>query len=176
MEQSKKIVPRWAGVFLLVLGVAALALNILDLTKKFGPIFNVSYCMEIISILLMGFYCITGYKKSSARYFKGVLFARIISAALGLYIVSMYSQIFAVICSVVSLMCLLTLAFVKDLGKGFSMCLSILIIVASSTNFAYYTGLTGSVNACHATAVLLSVILLLMILAKYADKAARGSK
>ncbi len=174
--EKKRVVPIWLSVVLLILCAVSVVLNIVGMTKQYGIMFNIGYIAEIITLLFVSFYCLSGYKKKSAGMFKGSLVFRLISVALGLCIAIQFKQIFTIIVSIIVLACLTMLLFIKDLGKRKSMVLTGLMIVATVASLVYFCAAAEGFIGAHITSILLSVIFFIMVYAKYKDKEARGTK
>lgn len=121
-------------------------------------------------------YAVYGYKKDVATYalwFYGV-FA--IAVASKLWFLKAHDGIF--LPTVVSFACLAVLAIARDLGKSKSMTLCVVNLIAAVALPVYYlmNGIDVYYVLVFVTEAILSVVLLIMMYAKYQDKASRDSK
>jgi len=176
---TKRVIPIWVSVIYTVLCVAAIAFEIVGLfLNKTGAIGYVTFAFEIITTVLAACYCFTGYKKSSAVFYKAVILSLMVVTVLILahmVTLQLYFQFFA---ELIIFGCLSVFAVAKDIGEKRSFILALLIMVSSVVSFVYFICMFGiSIYICsYITSFLISVIVLIMVYAKYADKAARGTK
>jgi len=182
--EKKKVVPTWVSVVLLVICAAVLVFNIIDIANnQLGIGYTICLLAETISIILAVFYCLSGYKKSSAVLFKSVVFTRWIASAVALYLQYQSAETSAFtntsyLLALVFFACLSVFAIAKDIGKPRSITMAIIMICVPVIETIYLIALVGFNPAIFRflSYILLSIIFLLMVYAKYKDKEARGTK
>jgi len=181
--ESKKVVPMWASIVLIVLCGVAFVLNIRSFvtgqTSGLGTITNI---IELLSVFLAVCYCFAGYEKASAFLFKAVIFARIISIALAIVSMVLYGTSFApavvlllLLGELISFGFLFVFGFALDIGKKRSVTMAV-IALAVNVLLAIIFITAGGINSLGMALanVLFFVIFLIMMFAKYRDKASRG--
>ena len=177
-----------AGYFNAALIVIAIAFQVKALFNANAlltdKIFYILYIVGLVSGLI---YSLSGYKKDSAKYYKSFM---IIYALLSTYsIVSKIVNNIAIgmelfhiattILSVIADICIIVLAFTKDLGKSksYSLIITNLVIILGSTVLGFIVS-EGFINLVEIwlPLVMLSIIAYIFVCAKFADKEARGAK
>ena len=146
-------------------------------------------CFMLVTVIFAVFYAFIGYKKAAAKYYHWFMVSYTIAIGVNLsfYIRNDILNKDLVVWGlpIFGMMCILSVA--KDLGKKNSMILGIVVLIGSvaaivvSLMYApgiYRGGNTTNLQAIYRIGVQISlaVIMNLMIIAKYKDKAARGSK
>ncbi len=175
--EKKRVVPVWVSVILLVLCAAVTVQSIIGLfTNELGGIFIVYYAMDIITVVLAAFYCLSGYQKPSAKYFKAVSISFLIVSAIALGLAFKNSQLFDFIFMMIIFGCLSVFSVAKDLGKRRSLFMAGLMILCFLISSVIFAVTWSSVLSPISTNLLLSVIFFIMVIAKYKDKEARGTK
>jgi len=177
--EKKRVVPIWVTVIYSLLCVGAIAIDVYGLFNNgIGAIGYLTYSVEIIATLLAACYCITGYKKSSSGFFKAVIIFLLITAVLTLtFIVSlqMYFQFYS---ELIVFGCLCVFAVAKDLGEKRSLIMALLMLISYAASAIYFVcnfGFNRYISP-YITGMLISAIVLIMVIAKYRDKTARGTK
>jgi len=163
-------------VILIILSIVALILNAAAMVngEENLPV-QICCLFNIAALIYAAYYIFSGFSKDAAKYFKafGVIFALALVAALAAadgYLMTLLAAL--------SLSAVIILTFGKDMGKkasfiacGILLVLTVLFYIASlSSNAAF------AVRSMTVTGIVLSLLLGVMIYAKYADKAQRGSK
>jgi len=185
---NKKPIPTWVNLVIVVLCVGTIAVNIAGMNNSTAmatmsggqlTVTLLSYIANVVALLFGTFYCISEFKKEFGKFLKyflvasavAVFFSALAYSAGGLSIsLALYMLIFGFVC---------ILSTAKDLGKKMSLiftyssviCSALLVVLDLTAG-----GLAIVAFSASFTMLLLSLIMLLMIYAKYADKATRGSK
>ena len=179
-----------AGIFNTVLICITLLLQLyymfLTPAYSYATFFDYFFCVAMIVALIFGmFYAFSGYKKSSAKYYKAFIYLSLLaclSFAIDdlLYINNpVFSSMTGTYASFIRVVPIALLAFVKDFGKRNSRICAYLQFALSL--FIFVRGLVLYseviteiiVYACY---LLLSAIMVVFVEEKYKDKAARGTK
>jgi len=161
-------------LFLLLVSIYA---NILGIVKDNN---SLQYIFNLLAIIFALAYCFIGYKKKGNLYyrlFSGFLALKEMMAIMhiGVYeTVPGYTFIIFTICYGVYLL----LAVAKDLGKELSLVLTLVNVILSAFSFAYVAMNVQyiSVITYNSTRLVLTLVLLIMVYAKYNDKKVRGTK
>ncbi len=177
--EKKRVVPVWVSVVLLVLCAVAMVLNIIGLSKNGSNTSRIiGFILEVIDIALATCYCLTGYKKSAAVFFKAVVFARLVACFIYLMYMFTSQQIIPFICALIPAFCLSVFAVANNLGKTRSLIMAVIMIISPIVQYVWFiaTGAVQGLSGTFVTSLILSVIFLIMVYAKYKDKEARGTK
>ena len=169
------------SAFNVVLLLAAFAACIVALDELAAPVSLVRVVFEMIAIASAFFYAVYGYKKDAAKYYKAFLIALGL-AKLAMVIVSVIESGVlgtgfgvSTVLFAVSFVLAAVLAFVKDLGKTKSLCAVAAMFVIDLVNEVIL--LVKFADVFNAVIVLaVSIITVEFVIAKYIDKAERGSK
>lgn len=138
---------------------------------------SVTLFFSLLSVLI---YCLFGFKKDGAFYYKCFIdmFIVFLIADIVCFAGSPLNTIGILICSVLMFVCLFILGFANNLGKlksyllgGLALSSNIAFLIQIIIQEQYLDGVLFMV--CR---LILTIILLLMITAKYIDKAERKSK
>jgi len=174
---NKNVIPKWLSALNVILLIAGAALDVyLTVTVLKGQQTAMASSIALACACCFGLlYAVYGYQKDVATYatwFYGV-FA--IAEASKFYLIKEYDGI--LLPTIIAFACLSVLAIAKNLGKEKSRSLCILILVAAICSAGYYLIMGQPVYALIGTTeIILSFVLLIMMIAKYKDKEARGSK
>lgn len=168
---------------ILVIVIAILRLsqfNIMTTLEKVESII----CM--LTLLFGVFYILAGYKKDSVYYYKTFIFLYAICVIVSFFVPfrsliineMFIDSIIMAICILLIFICILALAFVKNLGKEKSFKLAYLILALNIVKLLTYliaqpTLLMISFVFSH---ILLACILCIFIVCKYNDKFLRGTE
>jgi len=164
---------------LIVIAIIVSCISIIQQIMSSGNVFYLILDLCKIACLFCGsIYMIFGSKKQVAGFYKGFIALFIISLMLRI-IISFIDGIspLQAICSIVSLICLLGLEFVKDLGKDKTAMLYAILFVSEvimALPLFLEKNLASTIEAC--TGLLILGTFGLMITFKYIDKYSRGSK
>ena len=168
------------GYFNAVLIVVAIVLRIFQIVSM--PIYvKIEAVICIIALLFGLFYCLSGYKKDAAKYYKAFMYLYLISSLFALigpaFSILGDRNILIIISRVLVFIAVFVLAFVKDLGENKSnkLALAILVINVVTLCFGVATKAIPFISM-HLGNVVLACILCMFVSAKYADKASRGAK
>lgn len=178
-----------------ILIVAAFAASMYVIFMESAPMFQRIY--SAIDLLILGFgffYFINGYKKDAASFYKYYtllfafrIFLSVISADALFDVNGIGKFPFKILMALLPYTPVLILAIVKDLGKKKSLALSgsvftwyflcfiATIIGSTSARFDALATLNTMNLIKSATLVVFSALLLVMTIAKYQDKDARGT-
>jgi len=141
---------------------------------------DIQYILNLVAIALALVYCFVEYKKNGNLYyrlFSGFLAVKemVVLAHVGVYEdVPAFTFFVFTICFGVYLL----IAVAKDLGKVLSMVLAGINIVLSAIAFAFVAVNAQYIDVItyNSTRVVLTLVLMVMVYAKYKDKSNRGSK
>ena len=142
-------------------------------------------CM--VALIFGLFYSLSGYKKDSAKYYKVFMILYVVSSIFSL-VVGIYSNIksdstvsginiFATLCSIAIIVCACILVVGKDMGEQKSIHLSCVILVAGLVKMiiALYSKSLDVITS-EVSNLVLAIIVVAFVSAKYLDKASRGTK
>jgi len=184
MDNEKYVVPIWLSVLLVCLVAISMVRAFLfvpvGIQKGFQYMYYIIKVLECITHVFALIYCLSGCKKKDASFFKIFSITYALFALITIYGKVIYTTIGnmsicpAVFSGIVSIL-LWIFAFVKNLGWKKSLLMALIIIVleianiflASCVDLRYVFTLVGR--------GILSVIFGIMVLAKYRDKANRGT-
>ena len=170
---------------LILIAIAMILYSLITVENSVGlsVIFSIIKCIAMIAGL---YYSLKGFGKDNAKYFKTffiTLFAfDAIISVIDIYTMFTAGTAAAMICPVIlnllTAVCVAIIAFGKDLGfkKSIILILAGLVfeIVVFVLSIAMATGLANIIT-CFGN-MLIMVIAVMFVLAKYADKEARGRK
>ena len=176
------------GIIMAALILVAMAMILYSLITVEGSvgisiIFSLIKCIAMVAGL---YYCLKGFGKDNAKYFK-TFFIMLLAFDAIITILDIYTMITAsavakmicpVILNLLTAVCVAVIAFGKDLGlkKSLIFILAGLVfeIVVFVLSITMATGLANIIT-CFGN-MLIMVIAVMFVLAKYADKEARGRK
>ena len=152
-----------------------------------SPTFVITNVFEVISIIFGLVYAISGYKKDSAKYYKGfmitLLITRIVDAFDDLYITLTFAEYnnsyFTSVFKFAIVICIAILVFAKDFGKKKSLIVAYAALICDVAVFARIITAYGGFVADIVVAsiyLILSCITTIFVEAKYIDKESRGVK
>ena len=187
MLETKKPAMKALFVISLIFLAAALVLSVIRLCE---PVENavvltyISYSLGILAILAGFVYVLGGYKKNDALFYK--LFMSLVCLTSVFTLVkdlmgtqaNDYTSPVSGILRTVICVNLVVLAFAKDLGKQTSIGLAAAVFGVSIINTVRLIVIYGrfSIIASAAVALSLALLVLLLVVGKYMDKTARGTK
>jgi len=177
--KKQRVVPLWVSSILLILCAAAFIWVISDVAAaRFDIVRNICFVPDFASVILAVCYCFGGYTKSSAGFFKAVVFLRLISTVIALITIFPAHQWFPFVLTLILFACTAVFAFVKDIGKVRSMAMAVLMILIPIAYIVYTVSAVGFqyLVGAYFTALLQSIIFAIMVYAKYEDKTSRGTK
>ncbi len=179
--ENKRVVPVWVSVVLLTICVITLIIQIKALVlsiNPFNPYVFVNIVFYVLAILSAVFYCLYGYKKSAAKFFFLTTVFMLLTEFTAVIVNVSYTEVLPAVFGVVACCCLSVLSFSKDLGKTKSFAFSWIVAcvyLLNTINFVINWGTAYLVTIAFNN-LSIAVIFLLMVYAKYQDKAARGTK
>lgn len=175
---QKKSTRIFLQILILVLVAGAIGLQIYSMLL-YGASLNIAVsAVFIITLLCAALYCLFGFKKG-ARFFY-IMFMLLYIAANGMAIITMRKNlnVDTMIVALLAFGCTCILAFATDMGFTKSIILActnllmcIIIMLKLLVNNAFAVLAIGDFAF-----IVLSIFLVLMVLAKYADKAMRGKE
>jgi len=173
--EKKKSVPVWVSVVLTVICLVILGCNIAMLVQ--GTPVGLLQIASIISCVSALIYCFGGYKKKSAVFSQVYLIGLLILSVAGVYsAITGAGYPGSLIINLILCVIAVILILVADLGrkKTFLLCIGAFLCgVASCISLATSGSLT---LVAAANTILQTVLLNIMMIAKYKDKEARGRK
>ena len=152
------------------------------------PSYVATNCFKIAAIISGLIYAISGYKKNSAKYYKGFMvllfIARIIDAFNDLYITLSYATVynnsyFTTVFKFIIVACIAILAFAKDFGKKKSLIVVYVSLICDAIIFVRILTTYSSIFADIVlifTYLILGCITTVFVEAKYIDKESRGAE
>lgn len=177
------------GIINIIIILATIALR-LSKVGSMDMLATINACICSIALAVGVIYAITGYKKTSAKYYKIYMFLYLVSCIIaliapfdllsrGLAGLSLYLNIF---CCIAIVVCIGILSFGKNLGKDKSINLSYTVLAISTVEslilllddqkiFTPLDKISTSLSY-----LLLAIILILFVSAKYADKESRDAE
>jgi len=177
--ENKRVIPKWLGIVNIILIINGIAWTVYSMFVTVAPEGHgvesqVIHAMTILLLVFAMLYCLTGYKKNSAKFFKAFLylytlvsFASILLTRTGPAFLPMLEMLsFGILC---------ILSVSKNLGADNSLVLSIANVVISLGRNVAYAVIVRQLPGALVGNLLLAVILGSMVYAKYADKASRGT-
>lgn len=157
--------------------IAAIAFTFSDIFSRSGHLLAAS-CVQLLALLSALFYCLYGYKKDTAIYYRTFMALYAFSEIMRIVTFSSIGNSFKTTLLAIIFGALCVLAEAKDLGKKRSVAIGSIVFVMSVMlplyNVFIGKAIWGGISKY--SDIVLSIILCLMILAKYEDKAERGSK
>ena len=141
--------------------------------------------LKIVSIVCGLVYAISGYKKNAAKYYKGFmilqLVTRIVDTFIDLYSTITYadkygSSYYTTVFKFIIVICIAILAFAKDFGKKKSLIAAYTLLICDVAVFIRMITTYNNDIVLAFTYLLLGIITVIFVEAKYIDKEARGTK
>lgn len=177
VNDKAKTIIKYVSVAALTFG---LLLSIHNIEHTNNTIYEKLTCITLILSLLSAIvYCIYGYKKNAASYFKAFITFFALSRLPLIYTrVKMGGRVDRILLEAVVFAMLCILSIAKDLGKSKSILIAINNFLLTSHVTVTNIITNNKLNYLYGSIIstILSLILILMILAKYYDKQERGSK
>lgn len=179
MEEEKKEVPIWIGIVGLILIITCIIFDCnelkISIETNMSVLGSLDYVCTMLTLLFAALYFMMGFKKDAAPYYK--LFAWMFAISTCVFVLAVRTMpIVFVIIGLINYAILSILAVAKDLGKKKSFILCIISIVVSAAAIVLFCILNAGSVITMASKLLLSVLLFVMVNAKYADKGIRGTK
>jgi len=180
--KNKPVIPNWLSIILLIACAAAFVTDIFAIVFNYaeGP-GAINYYWAFITILMVEFYTIFGYKKDARLFFKLALIDMMIMDFFSIAVATIYElpSVMHILVMFSSIMFagLAMLVFTADIGRRKSMVITIVVFLAALVR-AVYVAIQGYFLWALPVYVraLLAIIMYIMVYAKYKDKAQRGSK
>jgi len=182
--EKQSLIPKWISVVFTILAAAAIIFRVYQLidTDTIGVINQVICVVDIIAYLVAMIYCYLGHDKTLAKMFK--LFCGV---NLVYYIIALISKInfrynttswiISLVAMAVALCIMAIFLFVPNIGKTRSYILAELLIVCSVVEvFIGFCDINTTYAISMIGRTIMSIIFMIMVYAKYLDKAARGTK
>lgn len=173
---TKKVIVALSGVASVAM-LAAVCANVFVITKLQPGVLDTVLSALLILTSVSGIYYILagGKKKEGAAYYHWFM---VLFAFVGLItLVSLSGSAVSVLCFAVAYGCLCVVAAAKDLGKTKSLILILAVVAAALVQGFLSVNAQGQDVLIRSwTVVVLALVSLLMTVAKYVDKASRGSK
>ncbi|GEM_PF-1655418 len=182
---NKRVVPVWVSVLLLAMTVLSMAFYAYLLFSGSGSSFGAVSTSVVLALLCDVFallYCLTGYKKNSAFFFKLFVLSLYVAIAHNVYnratlITADSVPDVKLISSLIGFAMFSVFFFAKDVGKKRSLIFA-LVALASRLVYSYvsiskidFLSVLYTMGSC-----VYYIVFVLMIYAKYKDKEARGTK
>lgn len=182
MMKEKKIVPIWVSAILAILLIAGIGLNIYYTITTYNAIEEIpTRLFDFLACFYALTYCFKGYSKNVASTYKIFSITYCISCMLPIFLVAKTYQ--AGIASAIVLAlhlivfaCTSIFAFAKDLGKKKSYTLAAIVLACTLINSGFGIAASTPFILGMCGKVILSIVFLIMVYAKYQDKTARGTK
>ena len=137
---------------------------------------SIACLLALISGLV---YCLNGYKKDVAKYYKAFMILYLISNISSIAMSILHaSNIILIIANAVIIICVAFLALGKDLGEKKSNSFALVVLAINAIKLIYNIVANPTVGTVRGgiTSLILACILCMFVSAKYADKASRGAK
>ena len=170
-----------AGIFNTALIVVGLAYDVFNLFNARNVYNVIAVVLQIVAYCFALNYAFKGYKKSAAKSFKMFLYAFALSmiTTMAYTLINGKAPMHSTVFAAIRLVCVVILAFGKDLGKtksyalaGTSLLFATISVVKQLTNdVSLARQLITSLSA-----FILSAVLFIFIVAKYKDKESRVAK
>lgn len=178
---DRKGVPRWLEIVLIVIILCGMAWTLysiftLQVPEEFAAGMQVTHGFLLLTLFAALIYCIKGCGKASADWFMFFLIMFTVMKFVFAVAARKATSALVPVTEVIPFGMLCVLAVAKDLGKNKSFILAVVVLLASLVQFMFLTLEGNSLPASAFGSVILSVVLLVMLEAKYEDKATRGSK
>ncbi len=176
MEEYQRVVPVWVSIVMLILLLGAMG-NYIVCTLDAGPKMLFSCIMVIITSVFAWVYCVTGYKKNRAAYFKYFCYALLLMFLIGGWALNESIPALLMCLRTISFGSLAVIAFALDLGKAKSTIFSLIMVVSSLIELGHFLfAVQETLIPAVFIDVVMSIIMFIMVKAKYADKKRRGTK
>lgn len=176
--KEKNIIPGWLSLVLLAVGVGTVAYNLMGMTTNPGVIGFFNYLFYSIASVSFVVYCVYGYQKKVAETYTITAVTFAFAQLVAIINAANSKDYISLALLAISFACLCVLAIGKDLGKENSLFIVFSVAALSVANLIYQAvtvGL-GVGSGDLVTGVIISLVFILMVFAKYSDKASRGSK
>ena len=166
-----------AGYFNAGLIVVAIVLRLMNMFNT--PALVIADSIVCIAALVFGlFYSLKGYKKDAAAYYKLFMYLLLVSSLMSLSTIVVKFNALMLICNIIIFVCVVALAVANNLGESKSNNCALIILICDLIKFFYIVAKTNDMPAIAGGFgnLALACVLCVFVSAKYADKAARGSK
>ena len=183
-ESTKKIINLISTIFVAAATIALIVGCVVVFSSDVTGHFKLAVAFALIALIMGAFYFAHGYQKNAAIFMKAFTILYTLSLLITLVVMvdtDTISKLYVTLIAIsFGMMCVLVIG--RDLGKKKSYILSIIVFALMFISFIVAT-IVGAGTATGRAAlvlcggpVLLSLMLLMMMGAKYADKDARGTK
>jgi len=182
--KKQKVVPVWVSILMAALCIVAFSVSIQSFEAgRLSTIEAIAAVAELLSALLAVCYCITGYEKTSALFFKAVVISRLVFSAMMIILMTAgafeYTKALTGVtvgCDLIVFGCMAVFAVALNIGKERSVTMAVIMVIATVVPAILIpiSGKTGGIGI-GINKVLSAVIFLIMVIAKYRDKEARGT-
>lgn len=173
------------GYFNSILLVIAIVLKVITIIKV-PLIIKIDSAFCIIALIFGLMYSLKGYKKDNAKYYKSFMLMYFVSSAISFISSLMLAVsdlgklgIVMIISNLIILISVLVLALIKNFGENKSLILAILIFLINVFKLFFdiaIKGMNTSIFSAGFANLILACILCAFVIAKYLDKASRGTK
>ena len=172
------------GIVNSILIVIALVLRVKNIGKMSGiAIVDAIVCAAGLVFGLL--YCLNGYKKDVAKYYKGFMYLYVLDSIISFVaILTLFgfdstngiNYVHAI--HITILICACLLAFVKDFGEQNSKTAAFIILVLNGIKLFndILSGALAKVDYASLAIFVQAIIVYVLVSHKYADKASRGAK
>lgn len=173
MSESAKKTLNIVNVIVLILAVAAEIWTVITAT---GANLIVSI-VELYVLFSAAFYWLYGYKKDTAKFYNLFIYAYAIVILFRVYTSAGFGSVPSAICATIAFGGTCILAVSKDLGKKKTLTIGFIVLVAMAVILVrgIVRGALLGATIGRAAETVDAILLNLMILAKYEDKAERGT-
>jgi len=174
---EKKLGFKIVSVIDLVLLLVSIYANVLGILKDSNIL---QYVFNLLAILFAFAYCFVGYKKNGNLYYRLFCGFLALKEMMAITYIGLYENVpaFTFIIFLICYGSYLVMAVAKDLGKEVSLILALVNTVLSAIAFVFVAinAQYISVITYNSTRLVLTLVLLIMVYAKYTDKKIRGTK
>lgn len=179
-------------MFILVLLIPAAIADVQVIIGAQSTVLMIIEAVVMIVSLISAFvYILKGYSKNMAKVYKVFMYSFLLAEVLGLIAsltIDIATGALPIVLGAIIIIAIALLAFIKDFGKTNSFITAAILLAASFVS--YFTGagahpgvvrggediINTSIGLLQSTTVLLSFVVGFLVIAKYVDKTARGTK
>lgn len=179
-------------MFILVLLIPAAIADVQVIIGAQSTVLMIIEAVVMIVSLISAFvYILKGYSKNMAKVYKVFMYSFLLAEVLGLIAsltIDIATGALPIILGAIIIIAIALLAFIKDFGKTNSFITAAVLLAASFVS--YFTGagahpgvvrggediINTSIGLLQSTTVLLSFVVGFLVITKYVDKTARGTK
>lgn len=169
-----------AGIFNTILIVGGMVYDIVRIFRESSVYSTIAVVLQLIAYCFALNYAFRGYKKDAAKSYKMFLYAFILSMIATMVSVLIHGKapMHSTVLSVIRLVCVSILAFTNDLGKTKSYLFSAITFIVAVISLVWQisNGVQFGRLYSFLSALVLSAVLCVFVVAKYSDKESRGAK